>query len=85
MMHMHAPHSIGTGTAIAIQTGSSHICMLRAETASTTTNSGDVLCWGLGSDGQLVSSITKQNITPIQAYYTHTFPYCFSAVYTFVS
>jgi hypothetical protein len=55
---MCAPYSIGSGTAIAVQAGAQHLCILRAANATSTTESGDVLYWGLGNTGQLVRDIT---------------------------
>jgi hypothetical protein len=55
---MCAPYSIGSGTAIAVQAGAQHVCILRAANATSTTESGDVLYWGLGNTGQLVRDIT---------------------------
>jgi hypothetical protein len=54
---MCAPCSIGSGTAIAIKTGDHHVCILRVDSIATAVDSGEVLCWGDGGSGQLVSSI----------------------------
>jgi hypothetical protein len=52
-------YSIGSGTAIAVQAGDIHVCILRADNTTTTdanaTGSGEVLCWGYCTYGQLVS------------------------------
>jgi alpha-tubulin suppressor-like RCC1 family protein len=54
---MYTSHSIGTGTAIDVKAGASHVCILRANNTTTVTGSGEVLCWGQGSYGQLVSRL----------------------------
>jgi hypothetical protein len=53
---LHALHSIGNGTAIAVQAGTSHVCILRADNTTAATDTGVVLCWGKGDQGQLVRS-----------------------------
>jgi Regulator of chromosome condensation (RCC1) repeat len=62
-MLVHALYSIGTGTAVAVEAGSGHVCILRADntttaTAAAATNSGEILCWGWNTVGQLVSSVS---------------------------
>jgi hypothetical protein len=51
--------SIGKGTAVAVQAGQLHVCILRSDSAPTTTASsatasGEVLCWN-GANGRMVS------------------------------
>jgi Regulator of chromosome condensation (RCC1) repeat len=52
---LYALSSIGNGTAVAVEAGYKHVCILRADNTSATTNSSEVVCWGAGGDGQLVS------------------------------
>jgi alpha-tubulin suppressor-like RCC1 family protein len=81
LLYSYAPFSIGTGTAVAIQAGDSHVCILRADntTTTTTSSSGEVLCWGSSFDGQLV----RKTECIYKRSNTHTFSCCFSKVYTF--
>jgi hypothetical protein len=60
--YMHPSHSIGSGTAIAVQAGAFHACILRADNVTTATKSGEVLCWGYGAQGQLVSLYTTKTL-----------------------
>jgi hypothetical protein len=61
---LYALYSIGTGTAIAVHAADSHVCILRADSTATATatDSGEVLCWGAGCRGQLVSRVCAQTL-----------------------
>jgi Regulator of chromosome condensation (RCC1) repeat len=59
MLWLNVYYSIGTGTAIDVQAGWSHVCIIKEDKSTTAidNSNGEVLCWGSGSTGQLVRNL----------------------------
>jgi alpha-tubulin suppressor-like RCC1 family protein len=78
ILNANTHYSIGTGrNATAIKATNSHVCIVAASsnttsdtsTAVSDSNSGDVLCWGSGALGQLVSvtvALCNRKVYPLK-------------------